>query len=169
MKSLSIACIIGLALLPACKKEATAAPTCNASAHPMELQVIAYQTIHDEPLLVRDATDRRYSIWTSDPAKAVAIMKELGVGDVRVDLRAGQILAAFLNDTITEDLVQIVHNKAALCTFADYADSGIRKRLRPPENGKKYTHATVVVFTPVDAPSHLGLRVMAQNGLSDGR
>lgn len=139
----------------------------TAAAGAVELQRIEHKTIHDERTFVRDAVDRRYSIWTDDQAKATAAMKELGFGVVPFELKPGQILAVFFNDNITEDLVQIEHNKATRSTFAVYADSGMRFKLRRPEVGKKYSHATVVIFTPIGIPSHLGLRAMAQGGLSD--
>lgn len=100
---------------------ATLALLVSTAAGPVDLQRIEHKTIHDERTFVRDAVDRRYSIWTDDQAKATAAMKELGFGDVRFELKTGQILAVFFNDNITEDLVQIAHNKSTQKTFADYA------------------------------------------------
>lgn len=77
-------------------------------------------------------------------------------------------MAVFLNDNILEDLTAIVYNKNSNKTFADYADSGIEFKLKAPDEGKKYTHLTVVIFAPaVNSPSHLGLRGMISGGLSE--
>jgi hypothetical protein len=95
---------------------------CCVSAEPPFLQRIEHKVIHDKRAFVRDAKDRRYSIWADDQSKAAAAMKELGFGEVRFELQAGQILAVFFNDNITEDLVQIAHNKKTQDTFADYVD-----------------------------------------------
>jgi hypothetical protein len=73
----------------------------------------------------------------------------------------------FLNDRLEEDLVQITYNKQTSETFADYANSGMMFKLAPLGQGKKYSHLTAVVFTPVVTPSHIGLRDMIPNGLSD--
>ena len=64
-------------------------------------------------------------------------------------------------------MIQITRNKSTRQTFADYADSGVRLRLKALEKGKKYSHVTAVVFKPGDIPSHLGVRGMIADGLSE--
>jgi hypothetical protein len=136
-------------------------------AYGVELQTLAHKVIHDELTYVRDDTDRRYSVWTTDQAKAIKLLKSFGIVSSHFQLPQGQILAVFMNDNITQELTQIVHNKAANDTFADYADSGIRIKLEAAPEGKKYSHVTAVVFSPIGTPSHLGMRDMVDKKLSE--
>lgn len=138
------------------------------TAHAVELETIPHRILEDNRTFLREATDRHYNVWTDTPAAANALIKTFGIREEEIfALQKGEILAIFLNDHITEDLLQITHNKTANTIFADYADSGIRFKLKAPEAGKKYTHLTAVVFTPPAPPSHLGLRGMIADGLSE--
>lgn len=139
----------------------------TAWAQGVELQTLEHKVIHDERNYSRDAKDRRYSIWTADTDKAVKLLKDFGIAVPDFQLREGEVLAIFMNDKITEDLIQVVNKKGTSITFADYADSGIRFRLGPLEKGKKYSHVTAIVFTPVGTPGHLGMRGMVSGGLSE--
>lgn len=144
-----------------------AAAMMTACAHGVELRTLEHKVLDDKRTYIRDDTDRRYSIWTSDPGKAIKLLKEFGFAASDFQLREGEVLAVFMNDNITQDLIQIVHNKTANKTFADYADSGIKFKLVALEEGKKYSHVTAVVFTPVGMPGHLGMRGMVADGLSE--
>ena len=139
----------------------------TAFAHGVELHTLEHKVIHDERTHIRDGTDRRYSIWTADPSKATNMLKDLGIVVPDFQLKKDQVLAVFMNDNITHDLTQIIHNKTANDTFADYADSGIKFKLKALEAGKKYSHVTAVVFIPVGTPGHLGMRGMIPGGLSE--
>lgn len=141
----------------------------TACAHGVELQTLEHKVIHDQRTYTRDASDCRYSVWTDDQSKATKLLKDFGISAPALQLQKGQILAVFMNDNITHDLTQIAHNKAANDTFADYADSGIRFKLKAAPEGKKYSHVTAVVFSPVGMPSHLGVRDVVANGLSEKR
>jgi len=132
-----------------------------------ELQTLEHKVIYDERTYTRDNADRRYSVWTTDKISATKLLKDFGIQLPDFELHSGQVLAVFLNDNITEDLTQIIHNKSANHTFADYADSGIKFKLRALVDGKKYSHITAVVFTPVNMPNHLGIRGMIPGGLSE--
>ena len=105
-------------------------------ARAIELQPIPHKTVCDNRTYVRDATDRRYSVWTDDIQKADDLLRSFGFKKEAFVLKKGEVLAVFLNDRIEEDLVQITRNKTAQQTFDDYADSGIRFKLKAPENGK---------------------------------
>ena len=129
---------------------------------PIELQTLKHKVICQYPLYQRDVTDRRYCIWTDDQDKATKMLKEFSADVPDFQLRKGEVLAVFMNDMIEEVLIQIVHNKMAGDTFADYADSGVRRDMLPPQEGKKYTRATAVVFTPIHEPTYLRLRGMVQ-------
>jgi hypothetical protein len=142
------------------------APFLATLCQAIELKALPHQVVHDQRTFIRDATDRRYSVWTDDDAKAAALFTEFRILE-DFQLPKGKILALFFNDRITEDLVQITFNTPANNTFADYADSGIEFKLRAAPEGKKYSHLTAVVFTPEHAPSHLGVRGMVMDGLSD--
>lgn len=136
----------------------------------MELEAIPHRVLEDNRTFLRDATDRRYSVWTDNPAMAKSLIETFGIRQEETfTLQKGEIFAIVLNDHITEDLVQITHNKTANTIFADCADSGIQFKLKAPEKGKKYSHLTAVVFTPPALPSHLGLRGMMVGGLSEKR
>lgn len=139
----------------------------TTSLQGIELQTLEHEVIHDRRIHSRDTTDRRYSVWTDEQNKATKLLKDFGFPVRDFQLQKGQVLAIFLNDDITQDLTQIVYNKTTNKTFADYADSGIKFKLKAPEEGKKYSHATAVVFVPIGTPSHLGMRSMIQGGLSE--
>ena len=134
----------------------------------VDILPIQHRVVADNRTLVREAADRRYSIWTDDESKIDGIISELGLpqtGTVR--LKPGEIFAVFLNDRIEEDLVQVAFNKNTKQYFADYADSGIRFKLRSPPKDKKYSHLTAVIFSPTGIPSHIGMRGMISHGLSE--
>jgi hypothetical protein len=136
-------------------------------ARAIELQPIVHKTIGDNRTYVRDATDRRYSVWTDDTQKAKDMLRSFGFHKEGFALKKGEVLAIFLNDRIGEDLIQITRNNTARQTFADYAESGVEFRLKALGNGKKYSHVTAVVFTAGDIPSHIGVRGMIAGGLSE--
>lgn len=139
----------------------------TACAYGVELRVLEHKVLGDKRTYIRDDTDRRYSIWTADTGKAIKLLKDFGFSTPDLELREGEILAVFMNDSITQDLIQVVHNKTANKIFADYADSGIEFKLVALEEGKKYSHVTAVVFTPIGTPGHLGMRGMVADGLSE--
>jgi hypothetical protein len=137
------------------------------SAYGVELETIPHRVIDDNRTFLRDETDQKLSVWTTDSATARKLASDFGLRQEEIlGLNKGEIFAIFLNDRITEDLVQITRNRTAGETFADYADSGMRFKLKAPEDGKKYSHLTAVIFTPPEMPSRLGMRRMA-DGLSE--
>jgi hypothetical protein len=154
----------GLASVAACLLFAGCGDSKKADA--VELCVIPHQVVADE-LLVRDAADRKYNVWTDSAEKASAMLDEFGLKADKLEITQGQILAVFLNERIQEDLTQIVHNKSANQTFADYADSGREYKLKGLPKDKKYVHATAVVFRPPSKSGHLGMRGMVAGGLSE--
>lgn len=134
----------------------------------VEILPIPYRVVAEYQTFVRDATDRRYSIWTDDESKIAGIIKELGLPQTGiVGLKLGEIFAVFLNDKIEEDLIQIARNSATKSIFADYADSGDMFKLGPLSKDKKYTHVTAVIFSPSEIPTYIGMRGMISNGLSE--
>jgi hypothetical protein len=140
------------------------------AAQAVELEAVPHKVVADHRTFQRDQGDRRISIWTADPATVHELIREFGIPqDKSVQLGKDQIFAIFLNDQITEDLVQIAFNRTAGGVFADYASSGMEFKLRAPEEGKKYSHLTAVVFTPPIQPANLGLRGMVTSGLSEKR
>jgi hypothetical protein len=139
-----------------------------SSGHAIEVVPVAYRVLTSNRTFVRNTSDRRYSVWTDSEDRIPAILQSLGITDIgNLSLKAGEIFAIFLNDQITEDLVQVARNSATKQYFADYADSGIMFKLRPLSGDKKYSHLTIVIFSVTDSPSHLGMRGMISNGLSE--
>jgi len=135
--------------------------------HGIDLTKIDHEVIHDQRTYVRDVEDRRYNIWTDDHDKAVKILKNFKLEVEGFQLPEGKVFAVFFNDNIAQNLTQIIYNKNANSTFADYADSGIKFKLKALEKGKKYSHITVVIFKPINIPRHLGIRDMVRGGLSN--
>ncbi|MDA7530858.1 hypothetical protein N8532_00670 [Akkermansiaceae bacterium] len=133
----------------------------------IELLTLSHKVVYDERIYSRDIADKRYSVWAVGETKAKKLLKDFGFVVEDFQLEKGQVLAVFLNDEITQDLTQVVHNKTANQTFADYAASGIQFKIKAPDEGKKYSHVTAIVFTPLGAPSHLGVRGMLRGGLSE--
>jgi hypothetical protein len=137
-------------------------------AEAVEIQSIPHRVVEDDRTFVREATDKRYSIWTNSELAIAEIFSELGLPQNGIiGLKRGEVFAVFLNDRIEEDLVQIARNTSTNQYFADYADSGIKYRLRRLSEDKKFSHLTAVIFTPSEMPTHLGLRGMITNGLSE--
>ena len=140
----------------------------KASLQSDDLAPVAHEVVSENRTFTRDEKDVRYNVWTDDSTKAQALLKDFGITPAKkIELQKGQILAVFLNDHITEDLVQIVENKKSRSLFADYADSGIRVKLASPGEGKKYTHLTVVIFRTDLTPSDLGIRTMLMDATSE--
>jgi hypothetical protein len=137
-------------------------------AEAVEIQSIPHRVVADDRTFVREATDKRYSIWTNSELAIAEIFSELGLPQNGIiGLKRGEVFAVFLNDRIEEDLVQISRNTSTNQYFADYADSGIKYRLQRLSEDKKFSHLTAVIFTPSEMPTHLGLRGMITNGLSE--
>ena len=153
--SLSIAALAGIALLWATHK-------------PAPLRGLKYEVIGGEDLYVRAESDRRYSIWTDQNGMAQDLVRSFAIKDpTSFTLADGQVLVAFLNDRIQDELIQISYQRAASNIFADYVDSGVRWMLGNPGDGKKYSKLTIVVFTPPTKVGHFGLRRMVEGGLSE--
>lgn len=132
-----------------------------------ELVELPYRVVHDEMIFLRDKDDRRYNVWTDDPAKVSALVGSFGLGFDDLLLKKGEVLVVFLRDDIGEVLTGVVYNKTARECFGDYADTGIMFKLGPTPEGKKRSRLTVVVFTPPERPSHIGMRAMVRGGLSE--
>jgi len=134
------------------------------------LQSIPFKSIFDNRTIVRDVSDGRYNVWTDDSTKANILASEFGIPeDQIINLESGEVFAVFLNDNIAEDFVQLIYNTHTQQYFGDYADSGIKFKLRRLSDDKKFSHLTAVIFTPLSPPSHLGIRGMIQGGLSEKR
>lgn len=132
-----------------------------------ELVELPYRVVHDEMIFLRDKDDRRYNVWTDDPAKVSALVGSFGLGFDDLLLKKGEVLAVFLQDDITKVLTGVVYNKTTRECFGDYADSDIMLKIGPTPEGKKRSRLTVVVFTPPELPSHIGMRGMVRDGLSE--
>ena len=133
-----------------------------------EIASVPHLVVAEDRTFVRDITYKRYSIWTDSDAQISEIVSSLGIKNLdAIKLKPGEIFAVFVNDRIEEDLVQVAQNKATKQYFADYADSGVKFKLRPLSGDKKYSHLTAVIFSPSQTPSHLGMRGMISNGLSE--
>ena len=138
-------------------------------AHAVELQPLEHKVVQDQRTYLRDTTDQRLSVWTDDPAKVAPLLKEFGFTAADPQLQKDQVFAICFTDRISDELTAITHNKTATSTFADYADSGIRFKLKAPPEGKKYSRATAVIFTPPGALSELGSRSLVTEGTSEKR
>ncbi len=132
-----------------------------------ELVELPYRVVHDEMIFLRDKDDRRYNVWTDDPAKVSGLLRSFAVDAPAFTLKKGEVLVMFLQDDIAEVLTGMIYNKTARECFGDYADSGIMFKLGPTPEGKKRSRLTVVVFTPPELPSHIGMRGMVRGGLSE--
>jgi len=134
----------------------------------VEIQPLTHRVVSTDRTFVRDATDSRYSVWTDSEAQIPNLIAALGLPQTGlIELKNGEVFAAFFNDHIEEDFIQVARNSTTKQCFADYADSGIEFKLRPLPKGKKYSNLTVVIFSPPEKPSHLGMRGMTTNGLSE--
>jgi len=132
-----------------------------------ELVVLPHRVVHDEMLFLRDKDDRRYNVWTDDPAKVPALLAGFNLGFDDLLLKKGEVLVVFLQDDITQVLTRVMYNKATRECFGDYVDSGVMFKLGPTPEGKKRSRLTVVVFTPPVRPNHIGMRAMVRGGLSE--
>ena len=140
----------------------------DASARAEKLTVVPHKLIAENGTYIRDAKDQRNNVWTDDPAKARDLLQAFEIDPAgKADLQQGEILAVFLNDHIAENFIQIVENKMAGTLFADYADSGIRFKMKDPGEGKKYTRLTAVIFKTDLKPVTLGIRAMIMDGISE--
>jgi len=132
-----------------------------------ELVALPYRVVHDQMMYLRDKDDRRYNVWTDDPAKVPGLLGSFHVAGDNITLKKGEVLVAFLQDDFTEALTGVMSNKATRECFGDYADTGVMFKLGPTPEGKKHSHLTVVIFTPPATPSHIGMREIVRGGLSE--
>ncbi|PTX99212.1 hypothetical protein DB345_02225 [Spartobacteria bacterium LR76] len=132
-----------------------------------ELVELPYRVVHDEMIFLRDKDDRRYSVWTDDPAKVPALLAGFNLGFDDLLLKKGEVLVVFLQDDITQVLTGVFYNKTARECFADYAYADIMLKIGPTPEGKKRSRLTVVIFTPPERPSHIGMRATVRGGLSE--
>jgi len=140
---------------------------CRAEIPAPELVALPYRVVHDQMMYLRDKDDRRYNVWTDDPAKATALLESFAVDAPAFTLKKGEVLVAFLQDDITEALTGVMCYKATGECFGDYADTGVMFKLGPTPEGKKHSHLTVVIFTPPVQQSHIRMRAMVRGGLSE--
>jgi hypothetical protein len=145
-----------------------ASPLPAPAAESPKLTPLKHRVIFDQTTYLRANSDRRCSIWTDKSSEATPLLGSLGVRTAEaVTFKKGEILVAFLNDKITESLTAMIHNETAREFFGDYADSGIAFKLAAPPSGMKYSHLTVVIFDSPEKPSHIGIRGMIPDGLSE--
>lgn len=129
---------------------------CRAEVAAPELVELPYRVVHDEMLFLRDKDDRRDSVWTDDPAKVPEVVGSFGLGFDDLLLKKGEVLT------------RVMYNKATRECFGDYACADIMLKIGPVPQGKKHSRLTVVVFSPPELPSHIGMREIVQGGLSAG-
>ena len=140
---------------------------CLGWAREVELKSIAFTVVEDQRIFQRAEQDKRSCVWTDTVADASKLLESFGIADKKIEMKEGQVLAVFLTEPIHEDLTAIVFNRSMSETFADFADSGLRVKMSAPAEGKKYTHLTAVVFTPVQAVKTIGIRRMVEDAVSE--
>jgi hypothetical protein len=141
--------------------------TCVCPSREVELKSIAFSVVEDQRAYQRPEQDKRSCVWTDTVAGGSKLLESFGITNKKLLMKEGQVLAIFLTEPIHEDLTAIVFNSSVSETFADFADSGLRMKMSAPEEGKKYTHLTAVVFTPVQAVKNIGVRRMVEDAVSE--
>ncbi|MGH8047785.1 MAG: hypothetical protein ACREKL_11100 [Chthoniobacterales bacterium] len=143
-------------------------PFLAAAEPPPVLTPLKYRVLLDQRTYIRQLSDIRCCVWTDKSPDATPLLGSLGVRTAEaVTLQKGEVLAVFLNDTITETLTAMIHNETADGIFADYADSGLMFKLVAPPARMKYSHLTVVVFSPTKPVSQIGIRGMIPHVLAE--
>jgi len=126
----------------------------SISLHAAEGGDLKHRILADTRTYVRAAADERSCVWTDEPAKAKALIKEFAVEDAETfQLKEGEYLAVFLNDEIQNEFKGLTFDPATKTVTSNYVVATAQFRLVYPGDGKKYTHLTVVTFTPPEKPA----------------
>ena len=130
-----------------------------------------YQKIEIKPvfskLIIRDNSDRTYSGQIKSKRGLTEFEKAYGIDidDSRVDFEM-QMLVFGITDDITTRIFQFLKQKKVMVFTLDYAETGIKYKLRIPEEGKKHSYMQVFVLKKIEGVSHIRAKNHIRNGLS---
>ena len=118
-------------------------------------------------LVSRDAGDRVYSGQILSEAGLADFEKTYGIhmAERHVDFRK-QMLIFGVTDNITTRASQLLRREGVQSFTLDYVDLECQYRLRPPEEGKKYSHLQVFILDRIDGIPHVKVRNYLEDGLS---
>lgn len=136
-----------------------------------EVEPEPYQKINIKPmfskLVTRDDTDRVYSGQITSEVGLVAFGQKyrVDVDKTLVDFEK-QMLVFGITDDITTRAFQLLKQEKIRTFTLDYAETGIKYKLRRPDEGQKHSYIQVFVLKRMDGISHIRVKNLVANGLS---
>ncbi len=136
-----------------------------------ESEAEAYRTIHIEPvfskMITRDKADRVYSGQITSEAGLAEFEKIYGIDVDTSQVDFGKQMLIFgITDNISSRAFQFLKQERIRVFTLDYAETGIKYKMRMPEAGKKYSYIQVFVLKKIDGIPHIRVKNSISNGLS---
>lgn len=118
-------------------------------------------------LFTRDKADRVYSGQIKSETGLAEFEKAYGI-DVNSSLVSfdGKMLIFGITDNISSRAFQFLRQENIRTFTLDYAETGIKYKLRMPEEGQKHSYMQVFVLDKIEGISHIRVKNTVSNGLS---
>ena len=117
-------------------------------------------------MITRDETDRVYSGQIKTQAGLEAFEKAYVVlGNQQIDFTK-QMLIFGITDEMSTRAIQFLAQERMRDFTLDYADTGIRYRMEPPQTGKKYSQLQVFILDRIDGIPHIKVKNLVRDRLS---
>ena len=130
-----------------------------------------YQQIKVKEILatqiVRDGEDRVYSgqIKSEDGLAKFKDIYGIELDSALINFNT-QMLIFGITDNISTTAFQFLKQERLRSFVLDYADTGIKYKLKVPEKGKKYSHLQIFILDRMEGISHIRVKNLVANGLS---
>lgn len=138
----------------------------SADIEPDPYQDIAIKQIFSM-LITRDKADRVYSGQIKNKAGLITFEKSYGINVDMSDINfKKQMLIFGITDNITTRAFQFLKQKRIRLFTLDYAETGIKYKLRAPGEGKKHSYIQVFALNNIEGIPHIQVKNRVGNGLS---
>ncbi len=137
-----------------------------AETEPEPYQKIKIKAVFSK-LLTRDNADRVYSGQIKSEAGLAEFEKTYGfdIDNSKVTFE-NQMFIFGITDNISSRAFQFLKQDKIRTFTLDYAETGIKYKLRMPNKGKKLSYVQVFVLKKIDGISHVRAKNSVSNGLS---
>lgn len=138
----------------------------KAQVEPAPYQTIKINAVFSK-LITRHRGDRVYSGQIKSEAGLMEFEKTYAVklDDLKVDFNK-QMLIFGITDEISTQAFQFLKQEKIKAFILDYFDTGIKYRLRIPDEGKKYSYIQAFILKKIEGIPHIKVKNLVRNGLS---
>ncbi len=121
-------------------------------------------------LIIRDENDRTYSGQIKSKDGLAEFEKIYGVKVEGININFNEQMLIFgVTDEISTRAFQLLKHKNLQSFTLDYTDTGIKYKLKRPDEGKKYSYLQIFIIKKVGKISHINVKNLLRNGLSKAR